>query len=185
MSEKPTPTPEGELIQSALARAGMSARAAAKSAGISEGRWRQIVNGYQVVTKGTYVPVTDAPAATVAAMAKAVGLTPAQLADVGRDDAAQHLEELGVSDAQPAPEPRYDGERVGPDDLLHTDERLLWRDEARGRRYWLADKDDSSVNVEYLFEPGETPEQVVHDLRDLLAPYRVAVEQMERRRARR
>lgn len=93
------------------------------------------------------------------------------------------LPQKGSSQSASAPE--YDGERVGPDDLLHADERLLWRDEARGRRYWLVDKDDASVNVEYLFEPGETPEQVVDDLRDLLAPYRVAVAQMERRRARR
>ncbi len=89
------------------------------------------------------------------------------------------------ADPQPAPAPQWEGERVGPDDLLHEDERLLWKDEASGRFYRLADKDDASVHAEHLFYPGETPPEVIDDLRDLLAPYRVAKTQMERRRARR
>ena len=56
MTEKPTPTPEGKLIQAAIKRAGLSARKAADRAGISEGRWRQIASGYQVAAKGTYIP---------------------------------------------------------------------------------------------------------------------------------
>jgi hypothetical protein len=69
----------------------MSAREAARRAGISEGRWRQITGGYQVVSAGVYAPVRG-PAATVARMAAVVGVTPAQLRQAGRADAAKALD---------------------------------------------------------------------------------------------
>lgn len=188
MTAKPTPMPEGELIRSALTRTGLSARKAAEKAGISEGRWRQIVNGYQVVTKGTYVPVRG-PADTLAVMAQTVDIQPEQLAEAGRPDAAEELKKLReamtVAPGRPPADERWDGELVGPSDVLREDERLYWRDEPRGRRYRLADADDDAIHAEYRFAPGETPEEVIEDLRDLLGPHRVAVEQMERRRARR
>jgi hypothetical protein len=87
MSNRPDPPPWGALITAALGRAGMSAREAARRAGISEGRWRQITGGYQVVSAGVYAPVRG-PAATVAKMAAVVGVTAAQLAESGRPDAA-------------------------------------------------------------------------------------------------
>jgi transcriptional regulator with XRE-family HTH domain len=90
MSTRPAPTPEGELIKDALKRTRLSARRAAERAGISEGRWRQIVNGYQTVTRGQHVPVTG-PAETVARMAHVVGVTPEQLEGVQRADAAAEL----------------------------------------------------------------------------------------------
>jgi len=65
----------------------MSAREAARRAGISEGRWRQIAGGYQVVSPGVYAHVRG-PAATLARMASAAGVTPEQLTAAGRDDAA-------------------------------------------------------------------------------------------------
>jgi hypothetical protein len=66
----------------------MSAREAARRAGISEGRWRQIAGGYQVVSPGVYAQVRG-PAATLARMATVAGVTPAQLTAAGRDDAAR------------------------------------------------------------------------------------------------
>jgi transcriptional regulator with XRE-family HTH domain len=77
-------------VTRALARAKLSAREAARRAGISEGRWRQIASGYQVVSAGVYAPVRG-PAQTLARMAAVVGVTPAQLRQAGRPDAAKAL----------------------------------------------------------------------------------------------
>ncbi|OMC00349.1 hypothetical protein A5733_04355 [Mycobacterium sp. NS-7484] len=91
MSEH-SPPPEAELIERLRAeiRPPLSARAAARAAGISEGRWRQIVKGYNKATSDVRVPVI-APAETLARMAKAVGAGPEQLSEVGREDAADEL----------------------------------------------------------------------------------------------
>jgi hypothetical protein len=96
-AERPEPPPWGVLLASGLATAGLSARRAARQAGISEGRWRQIASGYQVVSPGVYAPVRG-PAGTVAAMAAVAGLTPAQLRAAGRDDAARLLAARDASD---------------------------------------------------------------------------------------
>jgi hypothetical protein len=90
MPNRPEPPPWGALITDALHRAQLSAREAARRAGISEGRWRQITGGYQVVSAGVYAPVRG-PAATLARMAAVVGVTPAQLRQAGRADAAKEL----------------------------------------------------------------------------------------------
>ena len=92
MPDKPAQPPEGVLLQRALIRARLSARAAADKAGISEGRWRQIVNGYQSA-RGSHIPVT-APAATLAHMARALNVTPQELSTAGREDAADVLQDL-------------------------------------------------------------------------------------------
>ena len=91
---RPDPTPWGAAIAAACRQDGRSARAAARQAGISEGRWRQITGGYQVVSPGVYAPVRG-PAHTVARMAAVAGLTPAQLRATGRDDAARLLAAQG------------------------------------------------------------------------------------------
>lgn len=91
-SSRPAPPPEAALIAAATKRSGMSARKAATRAGISDARWRQIVNGYQSVS-GTNTPVR-APADRLARMAQVVGVTATQLRDAGREDAAAELEEL-------------------------------------------------------------------------------------------
>jgi transcriptional regulator with XRE-family HTH domain len=90
MSKRPDPPPWGVLLTRALAKAKLSAREAARRAGISEGRWRQIASGYQVVSAGVYAPV-HGPARTLARMAAVVGVTPAQLKKAGRPDAAKLL----------------------------------------------------------------------------------------------
>jgi hypothetical protein len=94
MSERPSPPPWGSLVTKALAGAKLSAREAARRAGISEGRWRQIAGGYQVVSAGVYAPV-HGPAQTLARMAAVVGVTPAQLTEAGRPDAAKVLASSG------------------------------------------------------------------------------------------
>jgi len=85
---RPAPPPWGALITKAQRSAGLSAREAARRAGISEGRWRQITAGYQIVSPGSHAPVTGPPA-TVAKMAAAVGLTAVDLTEAGRPDAAE------------------------------------------------------------------------------------------------
>lgn len=92
VSEKPPQPPEGKLISEAMKRRGMSARAAAQAAGISDTRWRHIVAGYQPV-QDLFVPVSG-PAETVARMARAVGVTSDELRRVGRGDAADQLDKL-------------------------------------------------------------------------------------------
>ena len=90
MAERPSPPPWGVLLSKALADARLSAREAARRAGISEGRWRQVASGYQVVSPGVYAPVRG-PAQTLARMAAVAGVTPAQLTEAGRADAAKAL----------------------------------------------------------------------------------------------
>lgn len=101
MTERPEPPPWGALITAAQASEGFSAREAARRAGLSEGRWRQITGGYQVVSPGVYAQVRG-PAGTLARMAAVVGVTPAQLRAAGRDDAAQVL--AGKLNRKPADE---------------------------------------------------------------------------------
>ncbi|MGO4421468.1 hypothetical protein AB4Z54_22870 [Streptomyces sp. MCAF7] len=92
-----TPPPEAALIKTALKLTRISGRAAAKQAGISDARWRQIISGYQSVS-GTKIAV-HAPPDTLARMALVVGVTPQQLAGAGRTDAAEALEELAMATA--------------------------------------------------------------------------------------
>ncbi|MCF3960342.1 hypothetical protein L1885_01385 [Streptomyces fuscigenes] len=73
-------------------------REAAKRAGMSDARWRQISSGYQTVS-GEQIPVTG-PAETVARMSQVVGVTAEELQRAGRDDAAAALEEI-----TPLPQP--------------------------------------------------------------------------------
>jgi transcriptional regulator with XRE-family HTH domain len=86
--------PEGVLIAAAAKAKGLSARQAAKEAGMSDARWRQIVNGYASAGAGQVV-VVEAPEETLARMARVVDVTPEQLREVGRPDAADALLVLG------------------------------------------------------------------------------------------
>lgn len=100
MTDRPEPPPWGTLFAAALRSTGISAREAARRAGISEGRWRQISSGYQVVSPGVYARVRG-PAATLAKMAAAVGVTAAELRASGRHDAADALLRQQAAEALP------------------------------------------------------------------------------------
>ena len=93
--EIPTQPPEAKLIDDLRQsiRPKLSVRRAALTAGISEGRWRQIIKGYNQATKDTALPAV-APADTLARMARTVGATAEQLREVGRDDAAEELDAM-------------------------------------------------------------------------------------------
>lgn len=86
----PPQQPEGALLQERLQKDGRSVRQIASQAGISDARWRQIVKGWMKQSGGAVVPVI-APAATLARMAVAVGISYRELIDVGREDAAEAL----------------------------------------------------------------------------------------------
>src|ERR1700728_1044363 len=90
MAERPSPPPWGVLLTRALADAQLSAREASRRAGISEGRWRQIASGYQVVSRGVYAPV-HGPAETLARTAAVAGVTRPQLTGAGGAAAAKAL----------------------------------------------------------------------------------------------
>jgi transcriptional regulator with XRE-family HTH domain len=91
-THRPEPPREALLLDAARRRASLSIREAAKRAGMSDARWRQIATGYQRVG-GQEIPVR-APADTLARMAQVLGLTPEELERVGRDDAAEVLAEI-------------------------------------------------------------------------------------------
>jgi transcriptional regulator with XRE-family HTH domain len=98
MNGLPDPPPEGALIEASRKVAGLSVREAARRAGISEGWWRQIVKGYQILGGGIPGPVRGT-AETVARMAQVAGVAPEALEAQGhRRDAAVIL--AGILDAQ-------------------------------------------------------------------------------------
>lgn len=99
-----TRPPEGRLLEQLRKshRPRLSMRKAADRAGLSEGRWRQIENGYQTVTAGQQIAVR-APAETLAHLVHALGGNRDQLADVGREDAAVEFDEIAPIEDRPLP----------------------------------------------------------------------------------
>ncbi|MEH3033321.1 MAG: winged helix-turn-helix domain-containing protein [Aeromicrobium erythreum] len=90
--DKPAQRPEGQLLEAAIKNdPALSIRKLAKRVGVSEGRVRQIVNGYASAGRGQYVDVR-APAATLARLAWHADISGIQLRDAGRPDAALELE---------------------------------------------------------------------------------------------
>lgn len=114
-------TPLGRLLEQArLDVLRISGREAARRAGMSEGRWRQIVAGVErkagadVAARGTD--------RTVVAMALAVGVDPAAaLAAAGRRVLPEHLDAL-VADVQASAKPAPQDQ--GDDGLADEIERI-------------------------------------------------------------
>ena len=118
METRPEQPPEGKLIADAAARLDLSIREAARRAGISYGRWRQIVTGYQNVSPGSYAAVR-APAGTLAKMATVVGVTSEQMAGEGQRPDAAAL----IAQASPAaPDPAAPRRRILPELAVDPDE---------------------------------------------------------------
>ena len=93
MTAAAIPPPEAVLIARMRERAPrISMAEAARRSGISPTRWRQIENGFRPF-RGVRYPETG-PAQTIAKMALAVDVTPAQLREAGRGDAAAELEAM-------------------------------------------------------------------------------------------
>ncbi|UWE07501.1 helix-turn-helix domain-containing protein [Actinacidiphila bryophytorum] len=111
MTERPEAPPEGALLKRALVAARISQREAARRSGISETRWRQLVSGYQVVSRNK-VPVRS-PDETLARMARAVGVTAEELEEADRGKAAAVLREAEADADNPAA-PGADSAGTGP-----------------------------------------------------------------------
>lgn len=90
---EPTQTPEGALIAKALGESGESARTAASQIGISDTRLRQIISGKQPAGGGNSFPVI-APSITIARIAQYFDISPEELEEAGRDDAAEDLRKI-------------------------------------------------------------------------------------------
>lgn len=116
------PPPEGQVIEEAREKRRLSQNKAAEQAGLSGTRWRQIVTGVASGGKGIQIPV-HGRAETVARMAQVVGVAPEQLAEVGRDDAAEVLRTLAATPEEP-----------NRDLAEQLAERLRWIEEDNARR---------------------------------------------------
>lgn len=92
----PHPTPEGALIRRVREslRPRITIGAAAKEVGITPEMWGHIERGHRSGGRGADRVKVVAPASTLAHMAYVIGLTPADLASVGRTDAATVLAEM-------------------------------------------------------------------------------------------
>lgn len=85
---RPEQRPEGALIQRALDRLDLSAKEAARRIdGISDTRLRQIVSGYEPLGEGRRRPVV-AKAGVLARIAHTLEITPEELEQADRSDAA-------------------------------------------------------------------------------------------------
>jgi transcriptional regulator with XRE-family HTH domain len=100
---RPPRPPVMDLIAERRRKRNLSLRRAGDLAGISEARWRQLESGFRS-TKIGWAP-EPAPDRTLARMAAAVGMTPAELEGAGYPGAAELLAEyLAERDSQ---EERY------------------------------------------------------------------------------
>src|ERR1700749_366507 len=94
----PAAPPEAEVIRLARKASGMTAEDAAAASkthdplgkGVSATYWRDVERGYGG-RRGRRVPAR-ASDRTLAAMARVIGIRPAQLTEAGREDAARVLE---------------------------------------------------------------------------------------------
>jgi hypothetical protein len=158
MDARPEPPPEGVLISAALENSGISKREAARRAGISEGRWRQIVTGSQSLGGGSYGIVRGAPAKTVARMALAVGVAPEDMAGEGqRSDVAREMGTLrNVPQTRAAAPPACDP-AAGPDPLARFSPQM--RDLMRPHLAAIAVRVESARRARAAAgrDPDETP----------------------------
>ncbi|TDC02191.1 XRE family transcriptional regulator [Micromonospora fluostatini] len=90
MSDGGEQRPEGRLLEEAMARKGVKAPWVAERAGLSDNWVRFIVSGSQPVGRGIRAPV-EAPADTLARLARVLDITPQQLVAAQRPDAAAEL----------------------------------------------------------------------------------------------
>ncbi|MFB4294837.1 hypothetical protein ACBI99_44910 [Nonomuraea sp. ATR24] len=100
--ELPEPSPEGKLIRRVREsiRPRLSVPAAAARAGISDVTWGNIERGYKSGGRGKPPIPVKGSAQLIAHMAYELGLGPADLAGVGRPDAAGVLREMQGPDLE-------------------------------------------------------------------------------------
>jgi transcriptional regulator with XRE-family HTH domain len=114
-------SPLGALLEEARKRAKLSQNAAAKRAGVSGTAWRRVIKG-MAMYGGVEVPYPG-KAATVAQMARAVGVTAEELEKAGRPDAAEEWR-ADISAPRRTPEESIESLRRSTQTLRETLERL-------------------------------------------------------------
>lgn len=149
----PELTPHGRLIEAA--RGSLSKRQAAARAGISEGRWRQIVTGIQRAGPGLTIPVNPR-AETLVAMANAVGADPADVLDAAGlpSDAVRGLQRQ----VEARPLIRYTNREL----LLELERRLRASEDDEDYRQESDPRGDTAPTITAGGAPagrGLTPEQ--------------------------
>ncbi len=93
VNEKPAPPPEALLLDAARKRKGLSHRALGDLVDLSDGRVRQVLNGYQTPGGGEYFPVSGKPE-VIGRMALVLDVPRKDLVAAGRGDAAEVLDHL-------------------------------------------------------------------------------------------
>lgn len=146
-SDTPAQRPEGQLIEEAAKTDGRPVRKLAPLAGLSEGRWRQIVKGW--MSSGGHLVEVIAPAATLARMAHVLEVSPEQLAAAGRADAAELLENGAIPDNAVV-------DHVFPQQP-HI--RIAWEGGTHGQ---------ISEEIELIYRSAMTPEQKLRAIRMVL-----------------
>ena len=119
-----TPAPEAAVLAKARAahRPSLSMAAAARKAGVSNFAWRSAENGWRWLAAGE-ATTHRASAEALAAMAFAFDISPKELLEVGRGDAAAELKKL--LRARDIAGPTVDLSNVDSDDLLEELRRRL------------------------------------------------------------
>lgn len=135
------PSAVAQIIEDYRKANGVSVRSAAKKAGLSEGRWRQIAKGYQQATKEVRVPV-NAPTETLVRMALALHMTPYyfdRLVDELEGDRTVSDFKAALKDAIPKPfgSPVFGGSYEDPEYLGNIEE---WVSELQTRIEMLEDR---------------------------------------------
>lgn len=137
-SDPPLERPEEAMLLEAFTEQdSRSIRQLAAEAGISDGRWRQVLKG-SMTSGGHTLPVV-APAATLARMAYVLGVPSAGLDRAGRADAAQALEKLRSQPHKPAPIESLATQSGGPDeiDLIYASTTMTAREKLQRIRMVL------------------------------------------------
>ena len=134
MPKPPAPPPEARLLKLARLRhrPPLSIADAAGLSGVSVSLWRQVEAGYSTPAAGVRVPKVT-PADTLALMSRPLGITPAELTEAGRDDAAVILADL-LRPEPAAPESPRELASPADDDMAHNimvaaarpEERRIW-----------------------------------------------------------
>ena len=115
----------GAHLKDAREARGLSKRKAARLAGVSESRWRQVENGVQV-REGELAPATATPE-TLVRMGRAVGIDGAAILDeAGYDPGiAQHIPEAAAEAAATVAAPEPDAKVIDVTDLTDNEEQMV------------------------------------------------------------
>jgi transcriptional regulator with XRE-family HTH domain len=161
--ERPPVRPEGALIRLTREAAGLSIPDVVKASGVSKARWSQVETSRE--SRNGVVRQVTAKAATVAHMARAVGLSPERLETEGeRPDAAEILREILRAERPSAASPGNPFAAIADP-----------YDEPEGDRAWDMFPNPEDRTFRWIWRmpvPVDEREQIVHDYRRRLKALR-------------